>query len=66
MAPRKDSFYLRALRTKIGEGLRSQYELGEPLTGGLADLLMEMDDQDGKKQIALENIGHQNSKSEAS
>jgi hypothetical protein len=40
-----DSLYLRAMRTKIGEELRSQYDLTKPLPGNLNELLKELDEQ---------------------
>jgi hypothetical protein len=38
-----DSFYYRAIRTKLGEGLRQQYDLMEPLPQGLVELLGQLD-----------------------
>jgi hypothetical protein len=38
-----DSFYYRAIRTKIGEALRSQWVPTEPVPQRLSDLLQELD-----------------------
>jgi hypothetical protein len=40
-----DSLYLRAMRTKIGEELRSQYDLTKPLPNNLNELLKELDEE---------------------
>ena len=38
-----DSFYYRAIRTKIGDALRSQWAPTEPVPQRLLDLLQELD-----------------------
>jgi hypothetical protein len=42
-----DSFYYRAIRTKIGEALRSQLLAKEPPPERVLDLLQEFDQADG-------------------
>ncbi len=39
----KDSFYLRVIRTSIGEALRDHYDLTEPLPDKLLELVLELD-----------------------
>jgi hypothetical protein len=34
----RDSFYYRAIRTKLGDALRAQYDLSEPLPEALQNL----------------------------
>jgi hypothetical protein len=41
----RDSVYLRAMRTKIGEELRSQYDLTKSLPNNLDELLKELDEE---------------------
>jgi hypothetical protein len=43
-----DSFYYRAIRTKIGEALRSQLLAREPAPERLLDLLQELDQPGGE------------------
>jgi hypothetical protein len=43
----RDSFYYRAIRTKLGDALRAQYDLKEPLPESLATVLFELDRQEG-------------------
>ena len=38
----RDSFYYRAIRTKIGDALRAQYDVKEPLPEPLAKILLEL------------------------
>jgi hypothetical protein len=48
----KHSFYLRAIRTRIGEELRGHFELPEPLPDRFAALLKELDEeQDGAAPV---------------
>jgi hypothetical protein len=39
----RDSFYYRAIRTKLGEGLRQSHDLTEPMPDRLAQLLRELE-----------------------
>lgn len=39
----EDSFYFRTIGRKIGEELRSRYDVSEPLPDQLTDLLSELD-----------------------
>jgi hypothetical protein len=39
----EDSFYFRTIGRKIGEELRSRYDVSEPLPDRLTDLLSELD-----------------------
>jgi hypothetical protein len=41
----RDSFYYRAIRTKIGDALRAQYDVKEPLPEPLAKILLELDSE---------------------
>ncbi len=41
----KDSYYLRLIRTGIGEGLRNYYDLTEPLPDNLLERLLELDQE---------------------
>jgi hypothetical protein len=41
----RDSFYYRAIRTKIGDALRAQYDVKEPLPEPLAKILLEFDSE---------------------
>jgi hypothetical protein len=41
----RDSFYYRAIRTKIGDALRAQYNLSEPLPHSFLTILMQLDDK---------------------
>jgi hypothetical protein len=50
----KDSFYYRAIRTKIGAALRAQYDLTEPLPDRLAELLGELEQREDGKAVAPE------------
>jgi hypothetical protein len=43
----RDSFYYRAIRTKLGDALRAQYDLKQPLPEPLAKTLFELDRQEG-------------------
>jgi hypothetical protein len=39
----RDSYYLRLMRTGIGDVLRQRYDLAEPLPDKLVELLLELD-----------------------
>jgi hypothetical protein len=39
----RDSFYYREIRTKIGDALRAQYDVKEPLPEPLTKILLELD-----------------------
>jgi hypothetical protein len=41
------SFYERAIRTSIGRGLRSYYDLSEPIPDRMLKLLEQIDDKPG-------------------
>ena len=41
----RDSFYYRAIRTKIGDALRAQYDVKEPLPEPFAKILLELDSE---------------------
>jgi hypothetical protein len=43
----RDSFYYRAIRTKLGDALKAQYDLKQPLPEPLAKALLELDRQEG-------------------
>ncbi len=45
-----DSFYYRAIRTKIGEALRSQLLAKEPPPERVLDLLQQLDQADGDSE----------------
>jgi hypothetical protein len=38
-----ESFYYRAIRTRIGDALRAQYDVSEPLPRTFLTLLMQLD-----------------------
>jgi hypothetical protein len=41
-----DSFYYRAIRTRIGAALQAQYDLAKPLPDRISDLLAKLDQTD--------------------
>jgi hypothetical protein len=41
----RDSFYYRAIRTKIGDALRAQYDLSLPVPHTFLALLMQLDEK---------------------
>jgi hypothetical protein len=43
----RDSFYYRAIRTKLGDTLRAQYDLSEPLPQPLTEALLKLDQPKG-------------------
>ena len=43
----RDSFYYRAIRTKLGDALRAQYDLSEPLPQPLTEALLNLDQPKG-------------------
>jgi hypothetical protein len=43
----RDSFYRRAIRTKIGDALRAKYDLSEPLSEPLTKALLKLDQPKG-------------------
>jgi hypothetical protein len=43
----RDSFYYRAIRTKLGDTLRAQYDLSEPLPEPLTKALVMLDHPKG-------------------
>jgi hypothetical protein len=43
----QDSFYHRAIRTKVGNALREQYDLSEPLPEPLTKALLKLDQPKG-------------------
>jgi hypothetical protein len=45
----RDSFYYRAIRTKIGDALRAQYDLSLPLPHIFLALLMQLDEKPREK-----------------
>lgn len=42
----RDSFYFRAIRTRIGAALQAQYDLEKPLPDRISDLLSKLDQAD--------------------
>lgn len=63
------SFYERAIRTTIGRGLRSYYDLTEPIPERMAKLLQVIDESaPAAAKNGAENLGHKpkekNSKSD--
>jgi hypothetical protein len=44
----KDSHYLHVILPGIGERLRGQYDLKQPLPGRLLELLLELEDESGE------------------
>jgi hypothetical protein len=54
MQRRRDDFspYFPPIRTKLGEALREQYDLMEPLPQGLAELLGQLDARERERDIA--------------
>jgi hypothetical protein len=50
----KHSFYLRALRTGIGEALRDQFDLTEPMPDELLELLLELNEDEAPSEEAME------------
>jgi hypothetical protein len=53
-AKRRDDFspYFPPIRTKLGEALREQYDLMEPMPQGLAELLRQLDALERECDIA--------------
>ena len=47
----RDSFYYRAIRTKLGDALKAQYDLKQPLPEPLAKALLELDRQELDRQL---------------
>jgi hypothetical protein len=43
----RDSFYYCAIRTKLGDTLRAQYNLSEPLPQPLTEALLKLDQPKG-------------------
>jgi hypothetical protein len=43
----RDSFYYRAIRTKLGDALRAQYDLSKPLPQPLTEALLNLDQPKG-------------------
>jgi len=43
----RDSFYYRAIRTRIGAALRLQYDLSKPLPDRLSALLAKLGEREG-------------------
>jgi hypothetical protein len=43
--PWKTTFYHRAIQTHIGRALRARYDLSQPMSGKLAQLVMQIDRQ---------------------
>ena len=48
------SFYERAIRTTIGRGLRSYYDLSEPIPDRMLELLKQLDDDSQSEEIPSE------------
>jgi hypothetical protein len=46
------SFYERAIRTTIGRGLRSYYDLSEPIPDRMLELLKQLDDDTPSEEEA--------------
>jgi hypothetical protein len=57
----QDSFYYRAIRTKLGNALKAQYDLKQPLPEPLAKGLLEIDRQEG---VAIRGAGADRHKDE--
>jgi hypothetical protein len=51
----RDSFYYRAIRTKLGDALRAQYDLKEPqprvATGGMEAKGLDLDDPEQRRRF---------------
>jgi hypothetical protein len=52
----RDPGYFRAVRTKIGEGLREQCDLMEPLPQGLVELLGQLDTSARVRETTRERL----------
>jgi hypothetical protein len=50
--PWNETFYLRAIQTKIGQSMRAQYDLTQPLPHRLLTLLMQLDEPPSAKHAA--------------
>jgi hypothetical protein len=48
----RDSFYYRAIRTRIGAALEAQYDLAKPLPDRISDLLVRLDQSDADRAAA--------------
>jgi hypothetical protein len=61
-----DSFYYRAIRTRIGAALQAQYDLAKPLPDRISDLLAKLDQTDvaradGRASARQEPARHESS-----
>jgi hypothetical protein len=54
----RDSFYYRAIRTKVGDALRAQYDLNEPLPKRLTKTLLELDQREEVVTDDIEVVRH--------
>lgn len=62
----RDSFYYRAIRTRIGAALQVQYDLAKPLPDRISDLLSKLDQADAARvRDELERSGHAGDKNRA-
>jgi hypothetical protein len=50
----RDSFYFRAIRTRIGAALQAQYDLEKPLPDRISDLLSKLDQADASRSAGNE------------
>jgi len=53
------SFYERAIRTTIGRGLRSYFDLSEPIPDRMLDLLKQLDDDSPSDEVPTEQRSDQ-------